>query len=95
MPMDYEDGKPQLSNEHYHEQGVIKEKEHYPEEYDIALLLIFTAERLLTRRKYFEATHNGMSTSFSDDPFILIKMQEFLNDPKVKERMEELRKEMS
>ncbi len=82
-------------HEHYYDQGILIDKPSYPEEYDIALLLIFTAERLLTRRKYFEATHNGMSTSFSDDPFILIKMQEFLNDPKVKERMEELRKEMS
>ncbi len=67
----------------------------YPEEFDIALLLIFTAERLLVRRKYFEATHNGMSTSFSDDPFVLLKMQEFLADPLIKKRMEELRKEMN
>ncbi len=68
---------------------------HYPEEFDIALLLIYTAEKLLVRRKYFEATHNGMSTSFSDDPFILVKMQEFLQDPIVKKRMEELKKEMN
>ncbi len=83
------------ANEHYHDQGVIKEKEHFAEEYDVALLLIFTAERLLVRRKYFEATHDGLSTSFSDDPFILIKMQEFLQDPIVKKRMEELRREMN
>ncbi len=60
-----------------------KKKESYAEEYDIALLLIFTAERILVRRKYFEATHDGMSTSFSDDPFVLMKMQEFLADPKI------------
>ncbi len=72
-----------------------KEKESYAEEYDIALLLIFTAERLLVRRKYFEATHDGMSTSFSDDPFVLMKMQEFLADPKIKERIAELTKEMN
>ncbi len=65
------------------------------EEFDVALLLLFTAERLLVRRKYFEATHDGMSTSFSDDPFILIKIQEFLTYPKVKERMKELTKEMN
>ncbi len=91
MSMDYE---------HQFESGRLmfsgkKEKESYAEEFDIALLLIFTAERLLVRRKYFEATHNGMSTSFSDDPFVLIKMQEFLADPIIKERMEELRKEMN
>ncbi len=65
------------------------------EELDIALLLIFAVERLLVRRKYFEATHDGMSTSFSDDPFILMKMQEFLTDPKIKERMEVLTKGMN
>ncbi len=90
-----------MSNEHYFDQGIISEsrgydtKEHYPEEFDIALLLLFTAERLLVRRKYFEATHDGMSTSFSDDPFVLIKMQEFLNDPKIRERIAELTKAMN
>ncbi len=82
---------------HYFDQLKLEEKkeEHYPEEFDIALLLVFTAERLLVRRKYFEATHDGLSTSFSDDPFILIKMQEFLAEPIIKKRMEELTKEMN
>ncbi len=65
------------------------------EEFDIALLLLFATEKLLVRRKYFEATHDGMSTIFSDDPFILIKLQEFLTDSKIKERIKELTKEMS
>ncbi len=83
-------------NEHYFDKlKVEKEKERYAEEYDVALLLIFTAERLLVRRKYFEATHGGLSTSFSDDPFVLLKMQEFLNDPRIRERIAELTKEMS
>ncbi len=84
-------------NSHYFDQLKTpdKKEEHYAEEYDVALLLLFTAEKLLVRRKYFEATHDGMSTSFSDDPFILIKMQEFLTEPTIKKRMEQLRKEMN
>ncbi len=85
-----------MSDDHYFDRLKSKaEKEHYAEEFDIALLLIYTAEKLMVRRKYFEATHDGLSTSFSDDPFVLVKLQEFLSDPLIKARMEELRKEMS
>ncbi len=94
--MDYEDKNIMTPDNHYFDKlKEEKKEEHYPEEFDIALLLIFTAEKLLVRRKYFEATHDGMSTSFSDDPFVLMKMQEFLAESKIKERIAELTKAMN
>ncbi len=69
-------------------QGEIK----LQEELDIALLLLITVERMFVSRKVYEAMHDGISTSFSDDPFVLIKLQEYLSDPKIKARLYELLK---
>ncbi len=55
------------------------------EQYDVALLLVYSAERQLTQQKVFEALH-GISLN-PVDPFILIKLQEFLAGKEVRERL--------
>ncbi len=65
-------------------------KKNWQEEFDIALLLIFSAERLLTARKVHEAFHNGSSAGFEENPFLLIKLQEYLADKKIRRRLETL-----
>ncbi len=60
------------------------------ERYDIALLLLYSAERIFTQEKLYEALHNGMSTGFSADPFVIVKIQEFLADKGVLARLRKL-----
>ncbi len=61
-------------------------------EFDVALLLIFSSERFLTARKVYEAFHNGSAIGFQDDPFLLIQLQQYLADKKIRERLVELLK---
>ncbi len=56
--------------------------------FDICVLLLFAAERQCTKRKLHEALNNGLSSTFFDDPMLIIKMQEFLAEQTVKVRLE-------
>ncbi len=60
------------------------------EEFDVALLLLYAAERSLTSRKIHEAFHNGSSIGYKENPMVIIKLQQYLSEKKIKERLEEL-----
>ncbi len=55
------------------------------EKYDVALLLVYSAERQLTQQKVYEALQG--ITLHPVDPFVLIKLQEFLSQKEVGERL--------
>ncbi len=61
------------------------------EQFDVTLLLLFSAERRFTEQKAYEAIHGGLVGYYSD-PFLLIKLQEHLTEPKVRERLETILK---
>ncbi len=48
------------------------------EQFDIALLLVYSAERQLTQQKVYEALQ-GIALH-PIDPFVLIKLQSFLSE---------------
>ncbi len=62
------------------------------EDFDIALLLLFSAERTMVKRKVYEGMHNGMTLGFSDNPYVLIQIQNFLSEESNRERLERLLK---
>ncbi len=68
----------------------VKESDEWKEEFDVALLLIFSVERFLTARKTYEAFHNGSTAGFEDSPQTLIALQKYLSGKKVQERLEKL-----
>ncbi len=55
------------------------------EQYDVALLLVYSAERQLTQQKVYEALQG--ITLHPIDPFVLIKLQSFLSEKGVQERL--------
>ncbi len=55
------------------------------EQYDVALLLVYSAERQLTQQKVYEALQGV--TLHPIDQFVLIKLQEFLAGKEVQERL--------
>ncbi len=56
------------------------------EQYDVALLLIYSAERQLTQQKVYESLKGG-TPLYPIDPFVLIKLQEFVTKKEVRERL--------
>ncbi len=60
------------------------------ENYDVALLLVYSAERQLTQQKVFESLQGQVLNPI--DPFVLIKLQEFLSGKEVRERLLKLLK---
>ncbi len=60
--------------------------------YDCALLLLFSASRMILNRKVYEAMHGGLSTGYEEDPFVIVKIQEFLADKIILERLEKILK---
>ncbi len=55
------------------------------ENYDVALLLVYSAERQLTQQKVFESLQGQVLNPI--DPFVLIKLQEFLSEKGVHARL--------
>ncbi len=60
------------------------------DEFGCALLLLFSAERTMVKRKVYEATHNGLTVGLFENPLILIEIQKFLSTPEIRERLEKL-----
>ncbi len=60
--------------------------------FDVALLLLFSAERLMVKRKVFEALHNGLAIGLVDNPVILMEIQKFLLEKSISERLQKLLK---
>ncbi len=58
------------------------------ERFDVAVLLVFSAERQLTQQKVYEALQG--TPLCPTDPFVLIKLQEFLAEKGVQERLKKL-----
>ncbi len=56
------------------------------EQYDVALLLVYSAERQLTQQKVYESLKGG-TPLYPVDPFVLIKLQEFVTKKEVQERL--------
>ncbi len=56
------------------------------EEYDVALMLIYLAEREMMQQKYIDIVNENLSS----DPFVLMKLQEFLTNPTINRRVKEL-----
>ncbi len=61
---------------------------------DVAILLVYAAERAIRKRKITEALV-GYPSDYGDDAFILVKMQQFLHYKDVKGRLVELLKNKS
>ncbi len=62
------------------------------EEFEIALLLLYSVNQIYIERKMYEAFHGGSLAGFEDNPFVDIKIQQFLTDKKINERLKELLK---
>ncbi len=69
-----------------------KKKEKWKEEFDIALLLLVAVNQIAIERKMYAAFHNGHTVGYEDNPFVIIKIQKFLSDKKINERIKELLK---
>ncbi len=70
-----------------------KKKTTPDEDFDVSILLLFAVERSLTARKVYEAMHDGLSIGFVENPMVLVKVQQFLTEPKMRERLERLIRE--
>lgn len=62
-------------------------------ELEVAILLIYVAEKAIAERRRLEAAC-GYPSEYGGDEFVLEKMREYLDESHVKERLEELLKQI-